>query len=105
MSESYFGGGVTSAYCRPHFSAIVLFPRVNNIRCVYPTVLNSHIYYSSLRHDDSSESSNDGSETAHMTMGAPGKKTTNLKTTSIAIQTCNQSAISIGTINQVVDEN
>ena len=39
-----------------------------------------------------------------MTMGAPDKKTTNLKTTSIAIQTCNQSAISSGAINQVVDE-
>ena len=104
MSGSYFGVGVTSAYCRPHFLAIVLFPHMNSIRCVFPTVLNSHIYYSSLRRDDSSESSNDGSETAYMTMGAPDKKTTNLKTTSIAIQTCNQSAISSGAINQVVDE-
>ena len=72
--------------------------------CVFPTVLNSHIYYSSLRRDDSSESSNDGSETARLTIGALENKTTNSKTTSIAIQTCSQSAISTGAINQVVDE-
>ena len=72
--------------------------------CGFPTVLNSHIYYSSLRRDDSSESSNDGSETAQLTIGALENKTTNSKTTSIAIQTCSQSAISTGAINQVVDE-
>ena len=84
--------------------AKVLFPHVNRISSVFPTVLDSHIYYSSLRRDDSSESSNDGSETADLTMDAPEKKTTNSKTTSIAIQTCSQSAISTGAINQVVDE-
>ena len=83
-------GGYSNSDTKIIRSALVLFSHVS---CVSPLCMTS------------SESSKDGSETAHMTMGAPDKKTTNLKTTSIAIQTCNQSAISIGTINQVVDEN
>ena len=55
------------------------------------TVLISHIYFSTLRRDESSKSSDDGSETEATPPGKADKKTTNPKTTSIAIQTCNQS--------------
>ena len=51
-----------------------------------PTVLISHIYFSTLRRDESSKSSDDGSETV-----ATAPVEADKKTTSIAIQTCNQS--------------
>ena len=56
-----------------------------------PTVLISHIYFSTLRRDESSKSSDDGSETAATPPGKADKETTNPRTSSIAIQTCNQS--------------
>ena len=69
------------------------------------TLLISHIYFSTLRRDESSKSSDDGSETAATPPGKADKKTTNPKTTSIAIQTCNKSKSNSDAINTEVDIN
>ena len=71
----------------------------------FRTVLISLLYFSTLRRDESSESSDDGSETAATVLGEAGKKTTMSKTASIAIQTCNQSKFNSDAISTEVGIN